>query len=53
MLAAELDHGRGSAHAKTRLHGTGLVVNAGVNDAAVVSALVTGNPVFFFEQQEM
>ena len=52
VLAAELDHGRRSGHAKPGLHGSRLVVDAGVNDAAVVAALVAGDAVFFFEEQQ-
>jgi hypothetical protein len=52
MLATKLDHGRGSGDAKARLHGTRLVVDARVNDTAVVSALMAGNAVFFLDQQE-
>ena len=51
VFPTELDHGRRSTHAQTRLHRAGLVVDAGVNDAAVVAALMPGNAVFFFEEQ--
>ena len=52
VLAAELDHGRGSGDAEFGLERSGLVIDAGVDDAAVVSALVPGNAVFFFEDEK-
>jgi hypothetical protein len=52
MLAAELNHGRGSRNAKAGLHGAGLVVDARVNHTAIVAALVASNAIFLFEQQE-
>ena len=52
MLEAELDHRRGSTDAKTRLQRARLVVDAGVNDAAVVSALVARDAVFFLQEQQ-
>ena len=39
VFAAELDHGRGAGHAEAGLQRAGLVVDAGVDDAAFVSAL--------------
>ena len=50
VLAAELHHGRGALDAKLGFQGTRLVVDAGVNHATVVSTLMTGHPVFFFDQ---
>ena len=52
VLAAELDHGGGAGDAESRLQRTGLVVEAGVDDAAVVSALVAGDAVFFLQNQK-
>ena len=52
VLAAELDHGGGPGDAQPRLQGAGLVVHARVNHAAVVSALVAGDAVFFFDQEQ-
>src|ERR1700688_2508161 len=52
VLAAEVNHGRGSGDAEAGLQGSGLVIDAGVNDAAVVSALVASDTVFFLEEQE-
>ena len=51
MLAAELNHRSGSGNAEASLQGSGLVIDAGVNHAAVVAALVTGNAIFLFENQ--
>jgi len=51
VLAAEFHHGGGALDAKLGLQGSGLVINAGVNHAAVVPALVTGDSVFLFDQQ--
>ena len=45
VFAAELDHGRGARHAEAGFQRAGLVVDAGVDDAAVVSALVAGDAV--------
>ncbi len=52
VLAAELHHGRSSGNAQPGLHRAGLVVHAGVNYPAVVTALVTGNAIFFLNQQQ-
>ena len=52
VFAAKFHHGGGSLDAKLCLQRSRLVVNAGVNHAAVVSALMTGNSVFFFDQQQ-
>ena len=53
MLAAELNHGRGAHDAEASLHRARLVIDAGVNHAAVVSALVAGNAVFLFQHQQL
>ena len=52
VLAAELDHGRRSTDAQLGFHRPWLVVDAGMNHAAVVSALVAGNAVFLLQNQE-
>ncbi len=52
VLAAKLHHGSGSLDAKLCFQGSRLVVDAGVNHAAVVPALMTGHPVFLFDQQQ-
>src|SRR5205823_10583218 len=52
LLAAKFDHGRGSGHAKSGFEGTGFVVNAGMNHAAIVAALVASHPIFFLKKQE-
>ena len=49
MLAAELDHRRSAGHAVLRFQRTRFVINAGMNDAAVVSGLMPRDCVFFFE----
>jgi hypothetical protein len=38
--------------AETRLEAAGLIVHAGVHDAAVPAALVVGRRVFFFQQDD-
>jgi hypothetical protein len=50
MFTTELDHGCRSGNAQARLERAGLVVNAGVDDTAVVAALVARYGVFFFEE---
>jgi len=52
VFAAELYHGRGTGYAEAGFQRAGLVIDAGVDDAAVVSALVAGDAVFFFENEE-
>ena len=52
VFAAELDHGCGAGNAEARLKRSGLVVNARVDDAAVVAALVAGHGLFLFEKQK-
>ena len=52
MLTAKFHHRRCSLDAEPRLQGSGLVVNTGVNDSAVVSALVTGNGFFLLDQEQ-
>ncbi len=52
VLAAKFHHGRGSFDAQPRLQRSGLVVNAGVNDSTVVSALMTGNSIFLLDHEQ-
>ena len=52
MLRAELHHLRGARDTEAGLERTGFVVNAGVNDSAVVSTLVAGNTIFLFKHQQ-
>ena len=52
VFAAELHHGGRSLDAKFRLQGSRLVVDARVNDAAIVPALVASHAVFFFDEQQ-
>src|SRR5258706_11872303 len=52
MRAAEFDHGARALDAELRFQRSGLVINAGVNDAAVVAALMPAHAVFFLEQQQ-
>src|SRR3974390_2210944 len=49
VLGAEALHGGASGDAVARLERAGAVVEAGVNDAAVVSGLVGGDAVFFLD----
>ena len=49
MGAAKLDHGLRALDTQPCLQRSGFVVNAGVNDAAVVAALVPGHAVFFLQ----
>ena len=50
--AAKFHHGGRALDAEFRLQRSRLVVNAGVDHAAVVSALVAGDTVFLFDQQQ-
>src|SRR5262249_1271969 len=52
MFAAELQHRCRPSNTKTCLQGTWFVVDAGVNDATVVAALVVRNFAFFFEHKQ-
>jgi len=52
MLAAELDHGRRSGYTKAGFQRSGLVVNTGMNHAAIVSTLMARDAVFFFDEQQ-
>ena len=53
VLTAELDHRGRTRNAKTGFQGTGLVIDAGVNDSAVVATLVLGYAIFFLEKQKL
>src|SRR5579872_128133 len=52
MLAAELHHRGGSGDAQPSLQRSGLVVDAGVDHAAIVPALVAGNTTFLLQHQQ-
>ena len=52
VVAAKFHHGGGALDAKLCFQRSRLVVNAGVNHAAVVSALVAGNTVLLLDQQQ-
>ena len=52
MLAAEIYHGSGSGDAQPRLERAGLVIDTGVDDSAVMSALVLSDVEFFLQEQE-
>src|SRR5215469_15837584 len=53
MLATELHHRGCTANAQARLQRTGLIVDTGVDDSAVVSALVPSNPFFLFDDEKL
>jgi hypothetical protein len=52
VLRAEALHRGASRYTVTRLERSGAVVETGVDDAAVVSGLVGGDAVFFFDNYE-
>ena len=52
VLTAKFHHCCCAFDAKLRLQGAGFVVNARVNDAAVMTALVMGNAGLFLHQQQ-
>ena len=52
MLLAEALHGRGPGDAVARLQRAGLVVEAGVDDSAVMSGLVRGHAIFFLHDDQ-
>ena len=52
VLAAEGDHGGGAGDAQLRLQRAGAVIEAGVDNAAVVAALVGGEAGFLFQDGE-
>ena len=52
MVAAELHHRCRPSNTKTCLQGSSFVVDAGVNDATVVTALVARNFAFFFQHKQ-
>ncbi len=51
VLATELDHRRRAGNAQLCLQRPWLVVDPGMNDAAVVAALMPGYAIFLLEQQ--
>ena len=52
VLAAELRHLTDSLHGHARLQGARFVIEAGVQDAAVVRALVAAEAGLFFQQRD-
>src|SRR5579862_2982164 len=52
VLPAEFHHRRGSRHAQSCFQRTWLVINAGVNDTAVVPTLMAGHTIFLFKHQQ-
>ena len=52
MLPAKLDHSRCAGDTVLRLQRSGFVVNAGVNNAAVMTGLMARNLVFFFDNRK-
>lgn len=52
VFPAKLHHGRRAADAQLRLQRPRFVVNAGMNDSAVVPALMPADTTFLFEQQQ-
>src|SRR5579871_4274349 len=52
VFAAEFDHGCRAAHAKASLHRTWLVVHAGVDHTAIVSALMAGDALLFLDDKQ-
>src|SRR5215472_8778464 len=51
VLLTEGDHLLRALDGGTRFHGQRSIINPGVNDTAISSALVSGQPLFFFEEQ--
>jgi hypothetical protein len=52
VLTAELDHRGGARNTEACFQGARLVVHAGVNDSAVVSALVSRDAILFLQHQK-
>ena len=52
MHAAEFDHGARAFDAQLGLLRSWLVINAGVNDTAVVGTLMLAHTIFLFQQQQ-
>ena len=52
MLATELDHSSRAGNAKLCLQRSWLVVDPGMNDATVMTALMTSHAIFLLEQQQ-
>ncbi len=53
VVAAEALHRSSAGDAVARLQRAGAVIEAGVNDAAVVAGLVGGDAVFFFDDGDV
>jgi len=51
VLTAESDHGLCARYGEASLHGAGLVIEAGVDDAAVMAGLMCGHRGFLIEYQ--
>ena len=52
VFATKFDHGLAAGFGEAGFEATGLVVDAGVDDARVTAGLVLGELLFFFEQQD-
>ena len=52
MFTAKLNHCGCARHAQLCFQGTGFVIDAGMDDAAVVAALMTADVIFFLEQKK-
>ena len=52
LFAAKLHHGRRAGDAQLRLQRSWFVVDAGMNDGAVVAALMPAHAIFLFQQQQ-
>ena len=52
LLLAEALHGSGTCDAIASFHRSGTVVEAGMNDAAVMTSLMAGKLAFFFYENE-
>ena len=53
IFTAKPHHRRRAGYAQFRLQRSRLVINAGMNDAAIVAALVTAHTGFFLQQQQV
>jgi hypothetical protein len=52
LLSAKALHRSASSDAIARLKGAGPVIDAGVDNAAIVAGLMSGHMVFFFDDQQ-
>ena len=52
VFAAEFHHGGRARHAQFRFQRSRFIVNARMDHAAVMAALMLANTVFFFQQQQ-